>query len=30
LDMVTGSGCLRRLAIDRPGGVDVDIWKDVS
>jgi hypothetical protein len=26
-DMVTCSGCLRRLAIDNP--VDVDIWKDV-
>jgi hypothetical protein len=24
-DMVTCSGCLRRLAIDNPGGVDVDI-----
>jgi hypothetical protein len=29
LDMVTCSGCLRRLAIDNPGGVDIDIWKDV-
>jgi hypothetical protein len=28
-DMVTCSGCLRRLAIDNPGGVDVDIWKNV-
>jgi hypothetical protein len=28
-DMVTCSGCLRRLAIDNPGGVDIDIWKDV-
>jgi hypothetical protein len=27
LDMVTCS--LRRLAIDKPGGVDVDVWKDV-
>jgi hypothetical protein len=26
-DMVTCSGCLLRLAIDNPGGVDVDIWK---
>jgi hypothetical protein len=25
--MVTCSGCLRRLAIDKAGGVDVDIWK---
>jgi hypothetical protein len=24
-DMVTCSGCLRRLAIDNPGRVDVDI-----
>jgi hypothetical protein len=29
LDMVTCSGCLRRLAIDHPGGVDIDIWKNV-
>jgi hypothetical protein len=29
LDMVSCSGCLRRLAIDNPGGVDIDIWKDV-
>jgi hypothetical protein len=29
LDMVTCSGCLRRLTTDNPGGVDVDIGKDV-
>lgn len=29
LDMVTCSGCLCRFAIDNPGGVDIDIWKDV-
>jgi hypothetical protein len=29
LDMVSCSGCLRRLAIDNPGGVEIDIWKDV-
>jgi hypothetical protein len=29
LDMVTCSGCLRRLAIDHPGSVDIDIWKNV-
>lgn len=29
LDMVTCSGCLRRLAIDNRGGVDIGVWKDV-